>query len=250
MLRVWELLENWKTAYFNLFIYALFLYSLTFITLHQSIIAVLFAWFTTTIGNSLLLHRYYSHKQFKLNRIVEILLLPFAILCSMGSPITYAAIHRRHHSQTDLITDPHSPTAHGAWVAMTGLLELYPQSYFKKLKTPVPKDLLRDKFLLSVHVNYYRIWLLGFVLTAIINVHLAVVIFSWPAILLKLMANVIVNGLPCHPGINHVRDIPSLGFLTGGESLQEFHHNNPTEKIYSHNVLIDPTPVFIKVLTR
>jgi len=61
------------------------------------------------LGISMMLHRYYSHKSFKLNSFFKWCFTAFAVLAGRGSPLGWVYIHRIHHATSDTEKDPHSP---------------------------------------------------------------------------------------------------------------------------------------------
>lgn len=248
-----KFLDQWRPAYFNAGIYLLFIWSLTQVSGTNWIFWLAFAWLASTVGNSIMLHRFYTHRVINMPRWLEYLLLPFTIILGIGSPITYAAIHRQHHRNCDDVTDPHSPHQLGKFAVYSGLWEFYPLSYFKNLKTPFPKDLVIQSHLLDIHNQYHSIWLLGFFLVSVFfGFTTAAFVFSWPAVYQKVLQNVVVNGI-CHPGPNGllaVRDWPILGFITGGESMQGVHHARSNTVVYHDAWYVDPTGHLLDKLTR
>ena len=231
-------LYEWKFALFNTLIYSLFITSLFYVTGSQVAWLLAWGWLCSTLGNSVLLHRYYTHKQFKLNKITEYMLLPFAIIIGIGSPIMYAILHRQHHNLCDEAGDPHSPTKLGMFTVVFGLWEFFPTSYFLKLNPPMPRDLVVKPMHRFIHNNYYLIWISALSVGAVINWHVAIALFSWAAIYQKVWENTVVNGI-CHPGPD-IKDWKIFGFVTGGESMQKFHHEYQTEVKLSDSWLVDP----------
>jgi fatty-acid desaturase len=69
----------------------------------------IFYYFAALIGISIGYHRYFSHRSFKTSQYLEILMLFFGLICGGRSAITWAAVHRLHHSTSDTNKDPHSP---------------------------------------------------------------------------------------------------------------------------------------------
>ena len=63
-----------------------------------------------TIGISIMMHRYFSHKSFEFkNGIVRKLFILISLMSLRGSPIAWAYIHRMHHEHVDTDSDPHTP---------------------------------------------------------------------------------------------------------------------------------------------
>jgi fatty-acid desaturase len=245
-LKLNNFLYEWKFALFNALIYSLFINSLFYVTSSQVIWLLVWGWICSMLGNSVLLHRYYTHKQFKLTKLTEYMLLPFAIIIGIGSPIMYAILHRQHHLMCDKPGDPHSPTKLGMFTVVLGLWEFFPTSYFLKLNPPMPRDLVTKPMHRFIHNNYYLIWISALMVCAVINWNIAVAVFSWAAMYQKVWENVVVNGI-CHPG-PAIKDWKIFGFFTGGESMQKFHHDHRTEMRFSKNVLVDPTYVVIHLI--
>jgi fatty-acid desaturase len=124
------------------------------------------------------------------------------------------------------------------FTVVLGLWEFFPTSYFLKLNPPMPRDLVTNPMHRFVHNNYYLIWISALSVCAVINWHVAIALFSWAAIYQKVWENIVVNGI-CHPG-PAIKDWAIFGFVTGGESMQKFHHEYPTEVKLSNNWLVDP----------
>jgi len=241
-----QFIDEWKPAVFNTTIYSLFVISLFFVTVPQIILLIVLGCLSSILGNAVLLHRYYTHRQFALSKTTEYLLLPFAIILGIGSPIMYATIHRQHHRVCDQVGDPHSPSRLGKLKVFSGLWEFFPTSYFKNLNAPMARDLLINPLQRWIHVYYYRIWFIGFLITATVSLPWAIAIFGWIPVYQKAIENLVVNGI-CHPGPD-ILDWPQFGFLTGGESMQKLHHNLPMEIKYSGNWLVDPAWPIIRAI--
>lgn len=54
------------------------------------------------------LHRYFSHKSYKVNDFWHVFLCLTSCLICFGSPAGYTLVHRAHHAYTDSERDPHS----------------------------------------------------------------------------------------------------------------------------------------------
>jgi stearoyl-CoA desaturase (delta-9 desaturase) len=67
----------------------------------------------TGFGVAVGFHRLFSHKSFKANRVLKIVLAVAGTMALEGSIISWVAIHRRHHVFSDQPGDPHSPHRFG-----------------------------------------------------------------------------------------------------------------------------------------
>src|SRR5579859_2469049 len=69
-------------------------------------------WFLSLFSQTFFLHRYASHKMFKMNKFWEKFFYGFTFLTQGSSflnPRAYAIMHRMHHAYSDTEKDPHSP---------------------------------------------------------------------------------------------------------------------------------------------
>ena len=66
-------------------------------------------WIISAIGITYGYHRYFCHKEYKTNKIFEIIMLYLGSLCGCQSPISWSGVHRMHHAYFDTLKDPHSP---------------------------------------------------------------------------------------------------------------------------------------------
>lgn len=65
-------------------------------------------------------HRYFSHRGFKVNRVVQFLMGLWGTTATQQGPIWWAAHHRHHHKYSDQLEDLHSPKLMGFWQSHIG----------------------------------------------------------------------------------------------------------------------------------
>ena len=105
------------------------------------------------IGGDIGAHRYFTHRSFTAKKWAHWLFLILSVPVSFGSAMSWAAAHRLHHDKEDEPEDPHSPNQIGCvkvWLLMLGDKWHANPMYIK--------DLLRDKWQLFFHKNYFRLY--------------------------------------------------------------------------------------------
>lgn len=131
------------------------------------------------LGISMMLHRYYSHKSFKLNNIIKWIFTIFAIFAGRGSPLGWVYIHRIHHATSDTEKDPHSP--HFDTFKFIGFRPVYNKNinYFiiKELLTPA-----------HINIDKYYMAIIGLfiLLLGVINYNLVFYIWALPVLTVSM----------------------------------------------------------------
>ncbi len=69
------------------------------------------------LGTTVCYHRILAHRTLKLNKVIEHLLVFWAMFNGSGAPASWVAYHRHHHSHTDTPEDISSPKQGGFWWA-------------------------------------------------------------------------------------------------------------------------------------
>lgn len=110
-------------------------------------VMVFLHWFTCSVGVTMTLHRYLSHRSLKLKNPSKFIGLLAAIVSGEGTPLHWAAVHRIHHQKSDQPGDPHSPNegdwwSHILWTFTGRDSRLRPMMY----RHFVP-DLVQDKMM-------------------------------------------------------------------------------------------------------
>lgn len=122
-------------------------------------------------GISMMLHRYYTHKSFKLSSFSKWFFTIFAVLAGRGSPLGWVYIHRIHHATSDTEKDPHSP--HNKSFRFFGFM---PVKTSGKINHFIIKDLLSP---IQINIDkYYLLIILSFLIVlSIIDFNL--VFYAW-----------------------------------------------------------------------
>jgi len=124
------------------------------------------------LGISVTLHRYYSHKGFKMHSVLHWFCTGIAVLAGRGSPLGWVYIHRMHHATSDTEKDPHSP--HFSTFKFFGFKPVYDES--KQINYFIVKELLT-----KTHINidkYYMLFILAYILLlGSININL--IFYMW-----------------------------------------------------------------------
>jgi stearoyl-CoA desaturase (delta-9 desaturase) len=120
-------------------------------------------------------HRLFSHRAFDATPPLRVALAIAGSMAVQGPLLYWVANHRRHHRFSDRDGDPHSPQsdstgirsralaflhAHKGWITRVDL-----QASFRF----IPKDLLRDPIIVSLHRQYFLCVAAGLALPALIG---------------------------------------------------------------------------------
>jgi fatty-acid desaturase len=197
-------------------------------------------------------HRLISHRSFETkNEFLKNLIIFLSIFQVNHSPLKFAIMHRHHHKNSDTEFDVHGPAV-GFW--NTILWEFNLEKKFKKLNMNLPRDLLKDRFLLTYDRHYYKILFLVSILIYFISFEFFWYVFVPASILWKVEANVLVNWYGHKYGyVNYNLDNDNsknsnlIGYLTMGEGWHNNHHAQPGNYNFGHkDSEFDVTGMLIK----
>jgi sn-2 palmitoyl-lipid 9-desaturase len=107
----------------------------------------LLGWITGGLGVCLGYHRLLTHGSFKTFPWMRRLLALLGTLAGEGPPITWIAVHRKHHQHSDAKGDPHSPQDGGWWSHMLWLFPRPRDPDWRQMRDRYGKDLLKDPFM-------------------------------------------------------------------------------------------------------
>src|SRR5688572_23248482 len=122
----------------------------------------------TNHGVTVGFHRLFTHKSFKPNRPVKIVLAILGSMAIQGPVIRWVADHRKHHKFSDREGDPHSPWRYGKNLrSLTkGFLWAHMMWLFDSEQTPQRKyapDLMKDRDIVRISRTFW-VWVLVSVL--------------------------------------------------------------------------------------
>ena len=227
---------NWGPGLF-LIIYHLMLlvglplYFLNFSTSWGMIITSSVLMYITGLSVTMGYHRLYSHTTYKLNPVVEAIMLFFATMATQGSALRWSFDHRHHHAFVDTDRDPYS-IKKGFWYAHFMWLFEKP----KEIDMKVVSDLARSPLLRFQH-KYYGILnistnVLAFlVLGWIFQDYLGAFLFGWLTRMFFLHhLTWFINSLAHTWGSrNFCQELSAvdnyiIALLTFGEGYHNYHH--------------------------
>ena len=112
-----------------------------------------FLWFFIgKLGMEIGYHRYFTHRSFTASKPVEMLLHITGIIATVGSPLSWAGMHRAHHRLADQPGDPQNSRTKSPlkiWLTFLGDdWHISPSSV---------KDLMRDPTQRFIHRHYFKI---------------------------------------------------------------------------------------------
>jgi stearoyl-CoA desaturase (delta-9 desaturase) len=162
------------------------------------------------------------------------LFLSFSCLTVMGSPISWAAIHRYHHKTSDTPADPHSYHHLGIKAILLG-------EYNKQTALPKAlfRDLLQDPFLKWLHKHYFKLLLAWAALLFCVHPLLLIFAFCVPVVMVYWATSlgIVLNHAWGYRNYSTPdRSVNSwiLSLMTLGDGWHNNHHFRPNH--YSHRV--------------
>lgn len=221
-------------------------------------------WFLSLFSQTFFLHRYSSHKMFKMSPFWERFFY-FLLFISQGSsflnPRAYAILHRMHHAYSDTVKDPHSPHFfRDVFGMMWATKNMYVAYLLHKVE---PEPAFRGNYpewslIDRIGDNWFSRIAFGVGYTAF---YLAFATHWWMFLLLPIhflmgpVHGAIVNwcghkyGYSNHDNDDHSKNSLPWDFLMMGELFQNNHHKRPNSPKFSSRWWeFDPTYPIMKVL--
>lgn len=190
------------------------------------------------IGVGCGMHRLLSHGAYKTSKFWEYTLSLFSTFATVGSTITWVALHRFHHVTAEKPNDPHSPyigrgegetlklsywQAFKSWVGLWDVDHIPPRFAIKLIHSP---------FHSWLHKNYFKILIGTALVLFLIDPWLALFLYFVPACLALHSTSVIsvlahIHGYKTHKINDESRNSWLCSLLTIGEGWHNNHHANP-----------------------
>lgn len=215
----------------------------------EYLVMMLGGWCITSLGITIGFHRLLTHKSFDTYRWVKWMWMIIGTMSIEGAPLTWCAVHRRHHSHSDHHGDPHSPNLHGKgfigmmrglWHGQVGWLFT---GYWSKpdYERWIP-DLLKDPVVVAINKRYGLLVLaslliptaIGFLLDGPFGAFLG---FLWGGLVRVFLTHHItwsINSI-CHvfgtrdyKSSDHSTNNVICGVLAWGEGWHNNHHAFPS----------------------
>lgn len=180
-------------------------------------IGIIWSEIISHFGASILLHRYYCHKQFKVPVWFEIVGLAMLMVAVIRTPIGWIASHRMHHSHSDGPKDPHSAKYVGFWKVLFTTWDI------PNIPSKYAKDLYKNPRLVFCHKHWLKIWIAIWIISFIISPYFFIAFALVPFVFAKIgfgLLNTI--GHKTEGGAN----VPWLNFFIAGEGYHREHHKN------------------------
>ena len=118
-----------------------------FFTWKGVLVFLVLGWLSGGLGVCLGYHRLLTHRSFHTFRLLRRTLALFGTLAGEGPPITWVAVHRKHHHYADKEGDPHSPRDGGWWSHILWLFPRPRHPQWQQMIQRYTKDLLKDPFM-------------------------------------------------------------------------------------------------------
>ncbi len=202
------------------------------------LLSLIVYFFTLPIGTVCGLHRLLAHKSYKTSKFWERVFSVCSIYATVGSTITWVALHRLHHTSSEKTLDPHSPyigrapgeklqfsyyQAFKSWMGIWKIAHIPPRYAI---------DLIHDPFHAFIHKNYFAIIALTCAVLALIDPWLIVFAYAVPACLSLHATSVIsviahIHGYKTHKISDESRNSWISSIVTLGDGWHNNHHAKP-----------------------
>lgn len=138
---------DWESAVYLAYFHIAGFYSFSHSKLWSSYLICVVFHILGVLGGSIGSHRYYTHKSFKANLPLRILLIILQTISGQWSAINWSRHHRIHHKFVDTNADPHNSKrgffySHIGWI----LIERHPDVIAAEKKIDMT-DLTNDSLL-------------------------------------------------------------------------------------------------------
>lgn len=218
-----------------------FLYGFLDLSFWEYVLVTVIMVQVTVMAVTLYLHRDAAHRSLELHPALRHFFRFWIWMSSAMLTREWVAVHRKHHSFSDLPGDPHSPVVFGIRKVLWQGAELYAEEICKpetleKYGRGTPDDWVER----NVYSRYKNLGILLMVITDLLLFGVpGIIIIAVQMISMPLLAAGVINGLGHHSGYRNfecedaARNIVPWGILVGGEELHNNHHAFPASAKFS-----------------
>lgn len=167
-------------------------------------------------GASILLHRYYCHKQFKVPAWFEVIGLYMLSVAYVKTPIGWIASHRMHHAYSDTEKDPHSPNHLGWWKVFSTTWDI------PKIPAKFARDLYANPRLVFFHKYHVHLLVAHWVISFLISPYFFIAYALIPFVFAKIGFG-LINTMGHMDGPSNA---PWINLFVAGEGYHKNHHEN------------------------
>ena len=205
------------------------------------ILATLLMTHLTIVSVTLYLHRSQSHRGVEFHPVLSHAMRAWLWMTTGMTTKQWVAIHRKHHQNTDVEGDPHSPHVYGIWNLVFGGVKYYNQAgsdaaMIMKYGMGTPKDWIERK----LYTPHHR---LGILVMLVIDLLLfgpwGFLVWGVQMLWIPFWAAGFINGVGHWWGYrngetkDHSHNVSPIGILIGGEELHNNHHLEPANPKFS-----------------
>ncbi len=195
----------------------------------------------TMVSVTLYLHRSQSHKGVEFHPALNHFFRLWLWLTTGMNTKQWVAVHRKHHQNTDVEGDPHSPHLFGLKTIMTSGMKLYNDpcrsaDFVMKYGAGTPKDWIERRL-------YTPYPVLGIFIMLAIDLLLfgawGLLVWAIQIAWIPVTAGGLINGLGHWWGYrngetpDHSHNISPIGIIVSGEELHNNHHLDPASPKFS-----------------
>lgn len=241
---------------------------------HWQLGMLLWAVFWTLVGGfgvSVGLHRLFSHRAFRATPPLRKGLAILGCMAAQGPVAYWVALHRMHHTYSDMPGDPHSPreVASGGSTSFASFLRghvLWTWSHDVPSPARFSRDVQADPVLRSVDRHYWLCVAMGYVLPASISGVLLgsasgmLVGLYWGGILRVALGHQIIWSINswCHSSESkgeltndNSRNVAAISLVSFGESWHNSHHADAASVRFGEGASQpDLGYAFVRILAR
>lgn len=180
------------------------------------VIGILWSEIISHFGASILLHRYYCHKQFNVPVWFEWIGLSMLAIVCIRTPIGWIASHRMHHTYSDSPNDPHAPKYVGWFKVLTTTWQI------DNIPYRFAKDLYENSRLVFFHKHWLKIliavWGISFMIHPMFFIAFALIPFIFAKIGFGLLNTIGHKNGPSN--------VAWLNIFIAGEGYHKNHHDD------------------------
>ena len=244
----WSVGLSWPTVLWITLIHVGALAAPFVFTWKGVVLGLALAWISGGLGICLGYHRLLTHCSFTTYPWLRRSFAWLGTLAGEGPPITWVAMHRKHHQFSDRENDPHSPRDGAWWSHMLWVLPRLRKPQWSELANRYAPDLLRDWFMRFLQWSFVfwhlaagtTLFAVGWTLWDFRTGVSFVVYGMFVRLVYVLHVTWLVNsashmwGYRNYPTKDNSRNLWWVGLLAYGEGWHNNHHAFPRSAQHGH----------------